>query len=109
MQKKRHSPQEIEAKLRQAEKMASEGKRQAEIAGSLGISVMTYHRWRKPRLHARRAASAEPVRSEQRIADLETENARLRRVVTDLLLEKVRLEDELRARRERRRPGEKIE
>ena len=47
MSKKRHTAQEIGVKLHQAEEMAREGKFQGEIARALGISVMTYHRWRK--------------------------------------------------------------
>ena len=45
--KKRHSTSEIEAKLGQAAVLSSEGQTQSEIAKALGISVMTFHRWRK--------------------------------------------------------------
>jgi putative transposase len=48
-EKKRHTAEEIGVKLHQAEEMAREGKFQGEIARALGISVMTYHRWRKAR------------------------------------------------------------
>jgi len=107
MKKKRHSHREIEAKLRQAEAMALEGKRQSEIVRALRISAMTYHRWRKARIAApvpvavagesRSAAASESQTTRAR--ELEVENQRLRRLVTDLLLEKVRLEEALQARR----------
>ena len=47
--KKRHSAMEIESKLEQADILSSEGQTQNEIAKALGISVMTFHRWRKAR------------------------------------------------------------
>jgi putative transposase len=110
MKKKRHSQREIDAKLRQAESMAAEGKRQSEIVRALRISAMTYHRWRKarkaPARAARPAAGAAgrdaPVATEgrpTRANELELENQQLRRLVTDLLLEKLRLEEALQARR----------
>jgi|SRR5690242_16934660 len=45
--RKKHSPDEIEAKLRQADQMVAQGRRQQDIAKALDISVMTFHRWRK--------------------------------------------------------------
>ena len=47
--KKRHNAMEIESKLEQADILSSEGQTQNEIAKALGISVMTFHRWRKAR------------------------------------------------------------
>ncbi len=112
MRKRRHTAEEIGLKLHQAEEMAREGKYQDEIARALGVSIMTYHRWRK----AQRSLSAAPtlVNSEishsveltqqdnlARLDDLERENSLLRRLVTDLLLEKMKLEDGLSVRRDR--------
>ncbi len=86
--------------------MAAEGRLHGDIAKSLGISVMTYHRWRKARLThipSKQAAGASPADSlaerEQmnQIRELRLENMRLRRLVTDLLLEKDKLEEGLRA------------
>jgi putative transposase len=99
--RKRHSPEEIAAKLRQAEQMAAQGSRQRDIAKALDISVMTFHRWRKrppPTVTLREAQRPltvllSPDKKDQ--SQLQIENARLRRVVTDLLLEKLRLEDAL--------------
>jgi hypothetical protein len=98
--RKKHSKAEIAAKLAQAEGMAAQGTLQSEIARTLGVSVMTLHRWRK--LPAEVGPPVDPAsRSEDeldremRITDLQLENSRLRRLVTDLLLEKMRIEETL--------------
>jgi putative transposase len=99
--RKRHSAEEIASKLRQAEGMVAEGRRQADIAKTLDISVMTFHRWRKKPLSVIQnavrgtARIVGPAEEEKGIAQLQVENVRLRRLVTDLLLEKVRLEEAL--------------
>jgi transposase-like protein len=103
--KKKHSRVEIATKLAQANDLATQGKLQSEIARTLGVSVMTLHRWRKapsgpqagfvPALLAGREAT-QPDRAHggsERIAELQLENSRLRRLVTDLLLEKMKLEE----------------
>ena len=67
----------------------------------LGVSVMTLHRWRKvppgPQtafVATHEAGQLNRLRGEgNRIAELQLENLRLRRLVTDLLLEKIRLEE----------------
>jgi predicted nucleic acid-binding Zn ribbon protein len=113
MKKKRYSTVEIAAKLRQADELAAQGKLQSEIAKTLGISVMTYHRWRKA-MKAKKPSQfssmalpealdfddtdgALPVESHtgNRVAELRLENARLRHLVADLLLEKVALEEKI--------------
>src|SRR5436309_354399 len=107
MTRKRHSQEEIAVKLHQAAEMTEGGKRQGEIARALGVSIMTYHRWRKARPAAAPAAGpAFPpardltsVEEQIRIDELRLENERLRRLVTDLLLEKIRLEEALQLRR----------
>jgi len=99
--KKRHSRVEIASKLAQANDLATQGKLQSEIARTLGVSVMTLHRWRKapPGPQAEFAAIQETGQlgrtrgGGDRIAELQLENSRLRRLVTDLLLEKVKLEE----------------
>ena len=112
MRRKRHTAQEIGAKLHHAEEMARSGKFQDEIARALGVSVMTYHRWRK----AQQSPPVVPTNTNSGfghsvnfdekndlayLGDLELENSRLRRLVADLLLEKVKLEEELSVRRNR--------
>lgn len=111
---KRHASEEISAKLAQANELAAKGKTQREISKALGVSIMTYHRWKKmlsvspeensDRRPARLAEAPVSNRSSSPEADdelkrLETENARLRQLVTDMLLEKLRLDEELRAQR----------
>jgi len=99
--KKKHSRAEIASKLAQANDLATQGKLQSEIARTLGVSIMTLHRWRKAPPGPRPAlvATHEAGQSNQlrgardRIAELQLENLRLRRLVTDLLLEKIKLEE----------------
>jgi putative transposase len=99
--KKRHSRAEIATKLAQANDLATQGKLQSEIARTLGVSIITLHRWRKalPGPQTAFVATHEaglPDRTrgvDDRIAELELENSRLRRLVTDLLLEKIVLEE----------------
>jgi putative transposase len=99
MNKKRHSMEEITAKLTRADELAAQGKPQREIARAIGISVMTYHRWRKANAGAIHSSPVTLVPATDRprrsgsTSELELENLRLRRLVTDLLLEKMRLEE----------------
>lgn len=87
-----------------ADEMAAQGRLHGDIAKSLGVSLMTYHRWRKargtlvPRLvaDAERFAIVNDREQTSQIRELQYENSRLRRLVTDLLLEKVKLEEDLR-------------
>jgi len=112
--KKKHSRVEIASKLAQANDLATQGKLQSEIARTLGVSVMTLHRWRKappgpqPALVAIHEAGR-PDRTPgggDRIAELQLENSRLRRLVTDLLLEKIKLEEAAQNQKSPRgRPG----
>lgn len=104
MSGKRHSPEEIATKLRRAAEMAKDGRHATEITRALGISMMTYHRWRTA---AAQSAGEGPAYSRSdgedpkasvnldRIGELRLENARLRRLVTDLLLEKVSIEERI--------------
>src|SRR5262245_26722866 len=102
---KRRSRVEVATKLRQANDLARQGKLQSEIARTLGVSVMTLHRWRKAPPGLERTRSGD-----DRITELQLENSRLRRLVTDILLETIKLEEAaqgpkvLGARRERRAP-----
>jgi putative transposase len=94
----KHSKVEIAAKLAQAKDLATQGKLQSEIAQTLGVSVMTLHRWRKmlPAVPKYANGSSQSDQAPQtRIAELQLENSRLRRLVTDLLLEKIKLEEAL--------------
>jgi len=107
---RRHAADEIATKLAQANELAAKGKSQREIAKALGVSIMTYHRWRKghdvPARAGRSRGASEAIDLEARprgtMSQLELENLRLRRLVTDLLLEKLKLEEEIRSRTETR-------
>jgi len=105
--KKRHTSAEIVTKLGEATALGVQGRTQREIAQALGISVMTFHRWRKAQpqaLRSRASSEPEPRRivplpnlpesRRGRIAELQLENTRLRRLVTDLLLEKMKIEED---------------
>jgi putative transposase len=99
--KKRHSKVEIATKLARANELATQGKLQSEIARTLGVSVMTLHRWRTALPGPQRTLQGSPQMTEpdrkrdtgDRIAELQLENSRLRQLVTDLLLEKLKLEE----------------
>ena len=89
MPRKRYKPEEIVAKLRQVDVLTSQGQSAADAIRSIGVSEVTYYRWRQ---------EFGGLKSDQvkRLKDLETENARLRRAVADLTLDKEMLQDVLR-------------
>jgi transposase len=82
MSRKRHKPEEIVAKLRQVEVLTAQGKSIAEAAKAIEVTETTYFRWR---------AEYGGMRNDQvkRLKELELENARLRRAVSDLTLDKL--------------------
>jgi putative transposase len=104
---KKHSHEEILLKLVRADELARAGKSQVEICKALGVSVMTFHRWRKLPLRKNdarpshdhvaeaRMSTNSPTMDDMRrvLEELTLENQRLRKIVTDLLLEKMRLEE----------------
>lgn len=79
-------PKEIIAKLRQADALLSEGETIPEIVKALHIHELTYYRWRND-------YTGLNVSQANRLEDLERENARLRRAVADLTLDKLILEE----------------
>jgi putative transposase len=86
MPKKRFSPEQIIAKLRQIEVQLAQGKSIALACKDAAISEQSYFRWRKE-------YGGVPIEQAKRLKDLERENARLRRLVADLSLEKQILKD----------------
>jgi len=86
MPRKRYRPEEIIAKLRQAEVLIGQGKKMPEVIKALGVHEVTYYRWR-------REYGGLDVSQAKRLKDLERENARLRRAVSDLNLDKVILQE----------------
>ena len=81
MPRKRHKPEEIVAKLRQVDVMVSQGQSVADAIRMIGVTEVTYYRWQQ---------EFGGLNSDQvkRRKDLEAENARLRRAVADLTLDK---------------------
>jgi transposase len=108
MAKRRHSAVEIDAKLRQGDAMQREGISKVRIAEALGISAMTYHRWLAARTAFGATIADAAVAGPEilnasaghdltsRIRELELENARLRRLLTDTMLEKAALQESAR-------------
>jgi transposase-like protein len=86
MARKRHKPEEIVAKLRQVDVLISQGAPIADAIRSIGVTEVTYYRWRN---------EYGGLKSDQvkRLKDLETENARLRKAVSDLTLDKLILQE----------------
>jgi putative transposase len=86
MSKKRHTAEEIVAKLRQVDVLAAQGRTVAEAIRSIGVTEVTYYRWRSEY----GGLKSDPVK---RLKELELENARLRRAVSDLTLDKMILKE----------------
>ena len=86
MPRKRHKPEEIVAKLRQVDVMMAQGHSVADAVRSIGVSDVTYHRWRSEV----GGLGSDQVR---RMKDLEVENQRLRKAVSDLTLDKLILQE----------------
>ena len=86
MPRKRHRPEEIIAKLRQVDVLASQGQTVADAVRSIGVTEVTYYRWRQEY----GGLKADQVR---RLKALEAENTRLRRAVADLTLDKLILKE----------------
>ena len=86
MSRKRHKPEEIVAKLRQVDVLVSQGTPIGDAVRSIGVTEVTYYRWR---------TEYGGLKSDQvkRMKDLETENARLRKAVSDLTLDKLILQE----------------
>jgi len=86
MPKKRHKPEEMVAKLRQVGVLVSQGQSLADAVRSIGVTEVTYYRWRQ---------EYGGLKTDQvkRLKDLETENARLRKAISDLTLDKLILQE----------------
>jgi transposase len=86
MPRKRYRPEEIIAKLRQADVLLGEGKKVPEVTKALGIHEVTYYRWR-------REYGGMSLSQARRLKELERENARLRQAISDLTLDKLILKE----------------
>ncbi len=84
MGKNRHTGEEIVAKLRQVDVLTAQGRTVAEAIRQIGVTEVTYYRWR---------SEYGGLKSDQVKRMKELENARLRRAVSDLTLEKLILKE----------------
>jgi putative transposase len=82
MARKRHAAEEIVAKLRQVDVLMAQGRPVADAVRSIGVTEVTYYRWR----NEYGGLKGDQVK---RLKELETENGRLRRAVSDLTLDKL--------------------
>ena len=83
---KRYKPEEIILKLREAEVLVAEGVSVGEVVRRLGVTQVTYDRWRKE-------YGGMKVDQAKRLKDLEKENARLKRLLADAELDKAILKE----------------
>ncbi|MEY2759891.1 MAG: hypothetical protein RIR33_3669 [Pseudomonadota bacterium] len=86
MARKRYKPEEIVAKLRQVDVLVSQGQSVVDAVRSIGVTDVTYYRWR---------SEFGGLKTDQvkRMKDLELENQRLRKAVSDLTLDKLILSE----------------
>jgi len=82
MARKRHTAEEIVAKLRQVDVLMAQGRSVADAVRVIGVTEVTYYRWR----NEYGGLKGDQVK---RLKELETENTRLRRAVSDLTLDKL--------------------
>ena len=80
MKRRRHTPEQIIRKLREAERLLGEGKTVPEAAKALEVSEQTFHRWRNQ-------YGGMKANDVKRLKELERENCRLKAIVADQALE----------------------
>ena len=88
MKWKRHRPEQIIKKLRDADAMLASGKTIGQVCQALEVSEQTFHRWRN-QYGGMKAGEA------KRLKELEDENKRLKKVVAELILDKDILQEAL--------------
>ena len=86
MARKRHTAEEIVSKLRQADVLMAQGKPVADAVRAIGVTEVTYYRWR----NEYGGLKGDQVK---RLKELEAENTRLRRAISDLTLDKLILQE----------------
>jgi len=86
MGRKRFSPEQIIVKLREAEVLLSQGRTVGEAARQLGVAEQTYYRWRSE-------FGGMKTNQARKLKLLQQENARLKRAVADLTLDKLILKE----------------
>ena len=88
MSRKRYTPEQIIGMLLEAEVSLSQGQTVGQVCRTLGVSEQSYYRWRKE-------YGGLKIDQAKRLKDLEKENGRLRRAVSDLTLDKLILKEAL--------------
>ena len=86
MPMKRHKPEEVVSKLRQVDVLVSQGKSVADAVRAIGVTQVTYYRWKQE-------YGGLKLDQVKRMKELEQENQRLRRAVSDLTLDKLILKE----------------
>lgn len=86
MPKQRYTTEEIIHKLREADVLIGQGQTVAQACKQIGVTDQTYFRWRK-------SHGGLKVDQAKRLRDLEAENARLKRAVADLTVDKIILKE----------------
>ena len=86
MPRKKHKAEEIVAKLSQGDVLTTQGRPVAEAVRSIGVTEVTYYRWRSEYIGPKGTQV-------KRLKALEAENNRLRRAVSDLTIEKLILKE----------------
>ncbi|HZZ41638.1 MAG TPA: transposase [Tepidisphaeraceae bacterium] len=89
MRRKRHTPEQVVRKLREAETELAGGKTIEEVCKKLEVSQQTYFRWKK------QYGSGTGIDEVRRLKELEKENQRLKEIVADLELDKKLLKEAL--------------
>ena len=82
MARKRHTAEEIVAKLRQVDVLMAQGRPVTDAVRAIAVTEVTYYRWR----NEYGGLKGDQVK---RLKELETENTRLRRAISDLTLDKL--------------------
>jgi transposase-like protein len=86
MARKRHTAEEIVAKLRQVDVLMAQDKPVSDAVRAIGVTEVTYYRWR----NEYGGLKGDQVK---RLKELESENTRLRRAISDLTLDKLILQE----------------
>jgi transposase-like protein len=86
MARKRHTAEEIVAKLRQVDVLMAQGRPVVDAVRAIGVTEVTYYRWR----NEYGGLKGDQVK---RLKELETENSRLRKAISDLTLDKLILQE----------------
>ena len=84
--KKGFTPEQIIKKLREAEVLLSKGEKIEQVTRKLGVSDVTYYRWRKE-------YGGMQIEQAKRLKELERENAQLKKLVADLSLDNAILKE----------------